>query len=363
MKQRWLKHVLLLSVASLSLWGLEVSSPLVSQPQQSAQAQSTTRKAIKVNPSWLLQGDNAGLIMGIEKGFFASEGLDVTWERGFGSADTLAKVASGQFQFGFGDMYSMIEFNHKNPNDRLIAVAVPYNKAPFSIVTLRKSNIVSPKLLKGKKIGAPAGDAPRRLWRPFAASIGIPANSVEWLTMEPRLRETFLVKGDVDAISGFSTTIIPSLNKLGIPPKDLNVFYYTDHGLNLYGNAIIVKESFLRQNPQVVRGFLRAYIKGQQEMLKDPNTGLESVLKAGGALMDKEVEKFRLRLALQRLFLTPEVPKVGIGGVDLKRLELTIKDVAEDFGVPTPPVNQIFNGSFMPPISQRKLPSSLKPLI
>lgn len=74
MKQRWLKHVLLLSVASLSLWGLEVSSPLVSQPQQSAQAQSTTRKAIKVNPSWLLQGDNAGLIMGIEKGFLHLKG-------------------------------------------------------------------------------------------------------------------------------------------------------------------------------------------------------------------------------------------------------------------------------------------------
>ena len=72
------------------------------------------KRAIKVNPSWLLQGDNAPITVAIQKGYFAEKGLDVTLERGFGSSDTLGKVAAGQFEFGFGDMYSMIEFNAKN---------------------------------------------------------------------------------------------------------------------------------------------------------------------------------------------------------------------------------------------------------
>ena len=74
--------------------------------------------------------------------------------------------------------------------------------------------------------------------------------------MEPKLRETLLLKGDVDAVSGFATTIIPSLVKAGTKQEDLNTFYYTDNGLPLYGNAIIVKESFLKENPEVVKGFL-----------------------------------------------------------------------------------------------------------
>jgi NitT/TauT family transport system substrate-binding protein len=362
----WTKSIIFLSLASSLLW---VGNPLLPEnaklENQSAIAQPKELKKIKVNPSWLLQGDNAGLIVAIQKGYFTAEGLDVSWERGYGSADTLSKVASGQFEFGFGDMYSMIEFNAKNPNDALVAVAAPYNKSPFAIISLKKSGIKSPKDLAGKKLGAPVGDAPRRLWRAFAAEVGIPANSVEWITMEPRLRETFLVKGDVNAISGFVTTILPSLNKIGAKPQDLNVFYYSENGLDLYGNGIIVKQSFLKANPQVVRGFLKAYLRGQQDMLKDPVMGLESVVKAGDSLMDKESEKKRLQIALERLFISPEVQKVGLGGVDLARLEKTIKDVAEDFNLTPPKVNQVFDGSFLPPLAGRQLPpaSARKPLL
>lgn len=62
------------------------------------------KRSIKVNPSWLLQGDNAPLTIAVQNGYFSSKGLDVKIERGFGSADTLAKVASGQFEIGFGDL-------------------------------------------------------------------------------------------------------------------------------------------------------------------------------------------------------------------------------------------------------------------
>jgi len=352
----WIKTIVSLSLVTATfLTGTAVIPNILGQ-QQTAIAQGKELKKIKVNPSWLLQGDNAGLIVAIQKGYFTAEGLDVSWERGYGSADTLSKVASGQFEFGFGDMYSMIEFNSKNPKDPLIAVAAPYNKSPFAIVSLKKSGINSPKDLAGKKLGAPIGDAPRRLWRAFAAEVGIPATSVEWITMEPRLRETFLVKGDVNAISGFITTILPSLNKIGAKPQDLNIFYYSENGLDLYGNGIIVKQSFLKANPTVVRGFLKAYIRGQQDVLRDPAMGLESVVKAGDALMDKEAEKKRLQIALDRLFISPEVQKVGIGGVDQARLQKTINDVAEDFKVSPPKVIQVFDGTYLPPATQRQLP-------
>ncbi|MEG3924892.1 ABC transporter substrate-binding protein [Microcoleus sp. D3_18a_C4] len=327
-------------------------------------ADTAQKRTIKVNPSWLLQGDNAPLTMAIDKGYFPAEGLDVKIERGYGSSDTITKVAAGQFEIGFGDIYSMMEFNAKNPNDPVVAVAVPYNRSAFSIVTLKSSNIADPKGLAGKKLGAPAGDAPRKLWPVFAQKTGVQADSVEWITMEPKLRETLLIKGDVDAVSGFATTIIPALEKAGKKPEDMNVFYYTENGLDLYGNAIVVKKAFLDQNPEVVKGFLRAYFKGLQDTLKDPTAGLESVVKAGDSLMDKNAEKRRLQIALERLYITPEVEKVGLGGVDPARLEATAKQVAEVLQIEAPPVNKIVDESFLPPKEERALPPAAdrKPL-
>lgn len=321
-------------------------------------ADNTQKRTIKVNPSWLLQGDNAPLTMAIDKGYFPAEGLDVKIERGYGSSDTITKVAAGQFEIGFGDIYSMMEFNAKNPNDPVVAVAVPYNRSAFSIVTLKSSNIADLKGLAGKKLGAPAGDAPRKLWPVLAQKTGVPADSVEWITMEPKLRETLLIKGDVDAVSGFATTIIPALEKAGKKPEDMNVFYYTENGLDLYGNAIVVKKAFLDKNPDLVKGFLRAYFKGMQDTIKDPTAGLESVVKAGDSLMDKNAEKRRLQIALERLYITPEVEKVGLGGVDPARLEATAKQVAEALQITAPPVNQIVDESFLPPKEERALPAA-----
>lgn len=314
---------------------------------------------VRFTLSWLLQGVDAPLTLAIERGYFAEEGVDVQFERGYGSADTATKIAAGQYDMGFGDMYSMLEFNERNPNEKLIAVAVPYNKAPFVIVTTKESGIDTVEELQGRKLGAPAGDAPRRLWAVFAEEVGLDAESVEWVTMEPKLRESFLLQGDVDAISGFIYSMLPSLTKGGKGLDDLNVFYYTDNGLDFYGNAILVKESFLEENPDVVRSFLAAYIRGMQDALRDPEAGLDSVMAAGDELMDRDAEKLRFQLALDRLLVNEEVEEVGLGAVDPDRLQQTIEQTVAGFGLAnTPSADEVFDGSYLPALEERVPPPS-----
>jgi len=279
---------------------------------------------VKFTLSWLLQGVDAPMTLAIERGYFAEEGLDIQFERGFGSADTASKIAANQYDMGFGDMYSMIEFNQQNPNEKMVAVAVPYNKAPFVLIALKESGIKSVQDLAGKKLGAPAGDAPRRLWPVLAEQAGVDADSVEWVTMEPKLRETFLLQGEVDAISGFVYSMMPSLVKGGKSEEDLDIFYYIDNGLDFYGNVILVKESFLKENAETVKGFLNAYIRGMQDTLKDPVAGLDSVIAAGDELMERDAEKLRLQIALNNLLVNEEVETIGLGAVDPDRLKESI---------------------------------------
>ncbi|MBF2027781.1 MAG: ABC transporter substrate-binding protein [Oscillatoriales cyanobacterium C42_A2020_001] len=332
-------------------------------------AATTDKKALKdvrVQLSFLMQSLDAPLIVAINKGYFAEEGLNVTYERGFGNVDTISKLGTGKFDLAFSDMYNAMDFNDKNPNDKIIAVAVTQNKAPFAVMGFKDKGINSPKDLNGKKMGAPAGDGPRKLFPLFAEEVGVDANSIEWTTMEPKLRETFLLQGKVDAISGFSTSALPSLLKGGKKMEDISLFYYTENGLDFYGNAILTKEAFAKQNPDVVKAFVKAYFRGLQDVLKDPSGGLDAVLAADQSkLMDRNAEKVRLEIALKDLYITPEVEKNGLGYLDPKRMEETIAQTVKGFklkGKPT--VADIYTDEFLPPKEQRALPptSERKPL-
>ncbi|NEQ53814.1 MAG: ABC transporter substrate-binding protein, partial [Leptolyngbya sp. SIO3F4] len=210
-----------------------------------------------------------------------------------------------------------------------------------------------------QEAGAPVGDAPRRLWPVLAEQVGVDAEGVEWVSMEPKLRQTFLLQGNVDAISGFSYSMLPAIVSAGKTLDDLNIFYYTENGLDLYGNGLLVKESFAEANPEVVKGFVKAYLRGMQDALKDPEAGLDGVLAAGDELMDKESEKLRLQIALDGLLVTDEVEKNGLGAADPARLEATIAQTVKGFDLPeTPAPEEVFDDSFLPPLEDRKVPSA-----
>lgn len=359
--------------ASVALFaGCASTTPTTSTPGSSPAATNAAAsdkkelKDVRVQLSFLKQSLDAPLIVAINKGYFAEEGLNVTYERGFGNADTISKLGTGKFDLAFSDMYNAMDFNDKNPNDKIIAVAMTQNKAPFAVLSFKANGIDDPKDLAGKKMGAPAGDGPRKLFPLFAEEVGVDPNSVEWTTMEPKLRETFLLQGKVDAISGFSTSALPSLLKGGKKMEDISLFYYTENGLDFYGNAILTKASFAQQNPEVVKAFVKAYFRGFQDVLKDPSAGLDAVIASDTSkLMDREAERVRLEIAMRDLYITPEVEKNGLGGVDEKRLAKTIEQTIEGFklkGKPT--IADIFTAEYLPSKDLLTLPpaSERKPL-
>jgi len=326
---------------------------------RSAQAQVLSQSDVKFTLSWLLAATDSALLMGLSKGYFEFQGLQVSYERGFGSANSVTKIAAGQFDLGEGDPYSMMEFNAKNPDRQLRAVYFHYNNSPFGIYALKHSGITTPQQLAGKKLGAPAGDGPRRLWPIYARQVGIDPNSVEWVTMEPRLRETFLIQGQVDAISGFVTTSVPNLVRGGVSLGDINIMLYNQAGLPIYGNAILVRAEFLERHPDTVAAFLRAYAQGAREMIANPDRALEMTLAAGQAtnqVMDEATERLRLEIALKDLFVSPEVRELGLGAVEPQRFARSVEMVAAGFGlgkVPRP--DEVFDNQFLPPLEERQL--------
>ena len=86
------------------------------------------------------------------------------------------------------------------------------------------------------------------------------------------VREPMLQNGQVDAITGFSFSSFINLKSMGVPVDDIVVMLMADYGVNLYGNTIIVNPKFAADNPDAVKGFLRAFVKGLKDTVKDPST-------------------------------------------------------------------------------------------
>ncbi|WP_454855553.1 ABC transporter substrate-binding protein [Rhizobium binxianense] len=311
---------------------------------------------VKFSLDWTLQGNHAIWGLALKNGDFEANGLKVTMDRGYGSGDTIVKVAAGAYDIGFTDINSLIKFNAENPDRGLVAFYQVFDKTPNSIIALAKSGIKSPADLVGKTLGAPEADSSRLMFSAFAKANKIDPASINWVTMAPNLRETMLVQGQVDAISGFSSTSVFNLISAGIPEKDIVVLGYADNGLDLYGSALVAKPDYIAKNPQVIKGFVKASIAGTIALLKDPDAGMQAMQEIE-PLYDTKLEAARLKFLMDKGVLkSPSFEQNGLGYVDPARMALTIKTNAEAFNVSPPAPEKIYTTDYLPPAAERMPP-------
>jgi NitT/TauT family transport system substrate-binding protein len=316
-----------------------------------AAAQSLT--TVKFVTDFAYQGNHAIWGLGIDRGLFKAQGLNVAMDRGYGSGDSIVKVASGAYDIGFADLSALVKFNASNPDKRVIAVYQGFDRTLTAIITLKKSGITKPAELVGHVIGGQENDASRLLFPAFARVNHFDADKVSWKSVAPNLREAILVQNQVDAISGFTSTSIFNLINVGIKKDDIVALPFATNGLDLYGNAVIVREAYLAKNPDLVRGFVKGTIESTKALIKDPAAGMEA-MKARDPLFDTKLEAQRLQLVLDDAILTPAVRKDGFGVVDPARIALLISLNAEAYGIANPPTpEQIYTIKFLPPAAER----------
>lgn len=339
----------------LKACGGEPPSTESAEPAASTTAAPGELTPIKFTLDWAIQGVHAPIGVAIEKGYFEAEGLDVTFERGAGSADAIAKVASRAFDMGFGDINSLMEFNVQNPDTPVKAVAIYYNKSPMAVMSLAETGITEPALLEGKKLGIPAGSATRRMMPLFAQVTGFDLAAVEMPAIESKLQQTLLLTKEIDAIAPFTISALPNLNQEGYSPDKLNIHRFSDYGLDLYGNAVLVPVNFLEENPESVKGFLRALTKGLQDTLSNPDEAVE-IMAGFDDFYEIPLERERLQIAIDTLFMSPEVAANGFGAVDPSRFQQTIDQVVQGFELETTPApGDVFDDRFLPPLDERQL--------
>lgn len=309
---------------------------------------------IKFTLGWKTQGSDAAFFVARDKGYFASEGLDVTIDQGEGSAATVTRIMGGAYDAGFGDMNAIIQNASTRPTEAPVMVYQMWNRPPFAIVAKKSSGISKPKDLEGRTVGGAAGTPTTRMFPLFAKKNGIDLTKVKIQNMAPNLQEPMMIRDQIDAAMVFNITSYFNLvQNRQDPDKDYNWLTFGDYGLDLYSNGLMVSRKLIKDNPKAVAGLVRAVNKATLDIAADQNLAMASVEKFDN-LVDLVVERRRLKFSLSNLMVSPESAEIGIGDLKDDRLAAAIAIVVEGYELPRAPApSEVFDRSFLPPKSER----------
>jgi len=341
-----------------SALGIGLVSTLPGLSVHSAHAQSRPSHPptrIRFQLDWRFEGQSALFVTAAAKGYFKDENLDVQIDSGNGSGSVVSRVVSGVYQMGFADMATLMEFHGNNPDapNKPVGIMMLYNNTPGTVFALKKSGIKTPKDLEGKKLGAPSFDASRQTFPVFAQANNVDESKVEWLSMEPTLRETMLVRGDLDAITGYYFTSLLGLRARGVSLDDIITLRYPQYGVKLYSNTVVTSPGFAEQNPQAVRGFLRALTRAVRDVLADPEGHIRYVKERDGVI-DEATEIQRLKLCMEGCINTEDARREGFGDIDAQRLAVMARQISQVYATRTQvSAGQVFDRRYLPTAAER----------
>ena len=280
---------------------------------------------------WLPAGDKAVPYLALQKGLFAAEGLEVTLQIGRGSSDVVTKLATGVADIGTGGLAALLQAKAQStvPVKAILSV---YTEQPDAIFTSEGSGITSLKDVSGKKLATATFSSSNVVWPLLLQTNGIDMSKVDVLKVDPGALAPMLAAGQVAATINWST-VAPLFSKaLAEGGKKLVVIPWSQYGFEGYGLSVFASEKALKERPEVVRKFLKAYAKASEMAIADPKSAADA-LKTMVPEVDVGVAE-RQFVASVPLIVNAISKKDGPGAFEPKLLAVTWEWTAKSQNIP-----------------------------
>jgi NitT/TauT family transport system substrate-binding protein len=298
--------------------------------------------------SWFPYGKHVPFFVSLDKGFWKEEGLDVTIIRGYGSGDTIKKVAAGSAEFGKAAADVLVTARAEGIKVKIIGAY--HDKNLQCVYALKKGNIKSLKDLEGKTMGNTLTDSCRVMFPALAAINKIDPDKVKWINMDAPSKLPSLVTGKIDATCTLYTedpTYVATAKKAG---EELVRFMYSDYGLDLYSISLITTDKMINERPETVKKFLKGTYRGFAWSIEHPEEALEIFIKERPEI-DKEQAREHFKIMLNH-FLTPIAYEKGMGYIREDKMRLT-RDITTQYILKTDkkiPLDELYTNAFLPGI-------------
>jgi NitT/TauT family transport system substrate-binding protein len=273
-------------------------------PLGAAPVSAQDKASLRLN--WYLGGLHAPFYLGVAKGFYAAEKIDLEIQEGRGSPNTVQIVAAGSATFGMADAGSLMLLASKGAEVQ--AVMSLLNTSGFGVISLAETGIKSPKDLEGKTLAITAGDALTQLFPAMAKANKLDMSKIKLLQVDPPTKVVVVLEKRAHALLGGIDDQYFLIEAKGQKPAALR---FADHGANTVGITILAGTATIKGKADLVRRFVRASVKSWQEAVKDPDAAIAAARKTKPDLNAESTKK--QLLADIALLESPGTKGKGIG--------------------------------------------------
>jgi NitT/TauT family transport system substrate-binding protein len=316
---------LMLGLALLSACG-------TSQPKQ----ESLTK--IRLPLGYIANIQFAPLYAAIEKGYFKDAGMEIEFDYSF-ETDGVKLVGAGELPFAVVSGEQVLLARAQGVP--VTYVAAWYQKFPISVVSKSELGIAAPQDLKGKKIGLPGLFGANYIGlRALLFSAGLSESDVQLESVGFNQVEV-LATDQQEVVVGYAANEPIQLKAQGIDVTELRVADYT----NLAANGILASEKVIAEDPELVKAFVGAFLKGVQYTIEYPDEAYDLSAKyiPNFADLDQAVQKEILATSIEMW----KAPRLGYS--DPQAWE-NMQDVLLEMGLITEKMDlsKAFTNSFVP---------------
>lgn len=250
----------------------------------------TSRLAYAASPltfqaSWINDAEFSGYFTAIDKGYYAAEGLDLTYLSGGPDVIPESALIAGKADVTVTTPDTTVTAITQQGAPFKI-IGAQYQKNPIGIISLASKPIKTPQDLVGKTLAVPpvnviSVEAMLKISGVDRASVNIVPYAYD---------PTPLIKGEIDASLDFTTNVPFTIKQAG---PDATSFLLYDFGFTIFNDTVVVTEDTLKAKRKELIAFLRASRKGWEENLKDPAvyppTFADTWFKGTGRSIENEV--------------------------------------------------------------------------
>jgi NitT/TauT family transport system substrate-binding protein len=210
----------------------------------------------------------APMYVAIQKGYFREAGLEVELDYKF-ETDGVALVGAGELPFAVVSGEQVLLARAQGLP--VVYVGAWYQQYPVSVVARSELGVLIPQDLKGKKIGLPGLFGANYVGlRALLSEAKMTENDVTLDSIGFNQVDLF-VTGEQDVIVGYIANEPIQLRARDIPITEIRVSDY----VQLASNGILTSEKTIAENPELVRAFVGAFLKGLADTIADPDEAFE----------------------------------------------------------------------------------------
>ncbi|WP_157017141.1 ABC transporter substrate-binding protein [Mesorhizobium xinjiangense] len=300
-------------------------------------------------------GGNSPFFLGNAAGIYPELGFTAAVEGASGSAESIRRVATGTHQFGYADIQTLIEFAVTNPEASPRLIMSILDHSPASIMTIGGETVTSLDDLRGKKIGVAANSAATKIMPIVLKLNDIPADEIEFTAVDVRIRDTMLLRGEVDGVVGYDYTSVFNFIENGVSRDDINILYFDQFGFDFPGNALIASQKVIEEDPELCRAVALGTARAWKATYQNPKAAIDATV-AREALLKADVEEQRIQFILDTHVDTASVREHGIGYLEPERMETGLALIAEGFGwEQAPTLDDFYDDRFLPDAEELKI--------